>query len=211
MEEIRDMDARSPLVSNFIEAARAVFSSAKMDDATMSALGKVFGSIPSGLPLSPAGRELFPVAAMAEPLLVELEQQHERLGGLAKTLRPLLPHIGWRRRQGGQNASENFMKAHATGMIIGPNGAENQDDVWIGLTIMGPNVRYPDHSHPPEEVYLALSSGEFRQGDNAWFDPGIGGVFHNPAGVVHGMRSSKSPMLALWFLPVTTNPSEDWL
>lgn len=99
------------------------------------------------------------------------------------------------------------MDGHATGMIIGPGGAEDREDVWIGMTIMGPNVRYPDHSHPPEEVYLALSNGAFRQGENEWFDPGIGGVFHNPPGIVHGMRSGDAPMLALWFLPILPAPT----
>ncbi|APG95506.1 dimethylsulfonioproprionate lyase family protein [Sinorhizobium americanum] len=201
------MHDRSPLVSAFVEAARSALSSATVDGATKSALAKVFGSISSGRPLSASRREMFPVCALVDPLLEELEGKDERLGDLAKTLRPLLSHLGWRRREGGPNASDNFMDGHATGMIIGPGGAEDRHDVWVGLTIMRPNVRYPDHSHPPEEVYLALSNGEFRQDEAEWFDPGIGGVFHSPPGIVHGMRSGEAPMLALWLLPIVPKPS----
>lgn len=196
------MDARSPLVSEFLQSVRAVFSATAMDAATTSALDKTFDAITSGRPLSSSHKEAFPVCGLVELLLEELERSDEYLAAVARTLRPLLPHIAWKRRQGSHNASENFMDGHATGMIIGPGGAEDRDDVWIGLTIMAPNVRYPDHAHPPEEVYLALSNGEFRQGDNEWFEPGIGGVFHNPPGIIHGMRSGEAPMLALWFLPL---------
>lgn len=102
-------EARSPLVSNFIEAARSVFSSARMDDPTGSVLGDVFKTISSGRrPISRAVREIFPVCALVEPLLDELERTDERLRNVAKALRPLLPHIGWKRRQTGKNASDNF-------------------------------------------------------------------------------------------------------
>ena len=65
---------------------------------------------------------------------------------------------------------------------------------------MAPNTRYPDHRHPPEEVYLVLSPGEWRQGDGAWHEPGPGGVVHNPPAIVHAMRSGDTPLLAIWCL-----------
>ena len=63
-----------------------------------------------------------------------------------------------------------------------------------------PEVRYPDHTHPPEELYLVLSDGDFRNAETEWTKPGIGGLFHNPPGIVHAMRSTDKPLLAVWML-----------
>jgi hypothetical protein len=65
---------------------------------------------------------------------------------------------------------------------------------------MAPKVRYPDHQHEPEEVYLVLSEGDFRQGEGAWFSPGIGGSFYNPPKIKHAMRSVARPLFAFWAL-----------
>ena len=68
------------------------------------------------------------------------------------------------------------------------------------LCLVAPGVRYPDHHHPPEEIYVVLTPGEWRQQDMPWHQPGPGGVVHNPPGIVHAMRAGAVPLLALWFL-----------
>ena len=70
----------------------------------------------------------------------------------------------------------------------------------VGLSLLAPGVRYPDHRHPPAELYYVLSEGEWRQEARPWHSPGIGGVVHNPPGVVHAMRSHAQPLLAVWLL-----------
>lgn len=85
-------------------------------------------------------------------------------------------------------------------MFVGPGGLERRTDVWIGVPLLAPEVRYPDHTHPPEETYLVLSAGQFRQEDGPWFEPGIGGSFYNPPGIVHAMRSNSEPLFAFWTL-----------
>jgi len=92
-------------------------------------------------------------------------------------------------------------------MIVGPNGIERRDDLLIGVSLLAPNVRYPDHTHPPEETYLVLSEGSFRQNDGAWFEPGIGGTFYNPPGIGHAMRSGEAPLFAVWLLCTGRPPS----
>lgn len=99
-------------------------------------------------------------------------------------------------------ASSNFRDGHANAMILGPGGLEDRNDLWLGVTLMAPHVRYPDHDHPPEETYLVLSHGEFKQADKDWFSPGIGGSFYNPPGIKHAMRSLDRPLLAFWALLV---------
>jgi quercetin dioxygenase-like cupin family protein len=89
-------------------------------------------------------------------------------------------------------------------MIVGPNGFEPRDDVWVGVSLLAPDVRYPDHNHAPEEVYLVLSEGKFRQDDKDWFEPGVGGSFYNRPNIKHAMASGDAPLFAIWCLaPVT--------
>lgn len=85
-------------------------------------------------------------------------------------------------------------------MVIGPSGLEDRSDVWLGATIMAPHVRYFDHAHAPEEVYLASSEGEFQHGDSGWFHPGLGGTFYNEPRIRHAMRALDKPLLAFWLL-----------
>lgn len=88
-------------------------------------------------------------------------------------------------------------------MILGPAGLENRTDVWLGVSLLAPHVRYTDHSHAPEETYLVLSDGQFQHGESAWLSPGVGGSSYNPPWVRHAMRSGTAPLLALWALWVT--------
>ncbi|MBB4519825.1 quercetin dioxygenase-like cupin family protein [Paraburkholderia fungorum] len=85
-------------------------------------------------------------------------------------------------------------------MICGPGGTESRHDVQLGFSVMAPHVRYPAHSHPPEDAYMLFTAGEFRQRGGDWFDPGIGGGIHNPPGSPHAMRSGAAPFLAVWCL-----------
>ena len=74
------------------------------------------------------------------------------------------------------------------------------------VSLLAPHVRYPDHNHRPEEVYLLLSPGRFQHGGSEWFEPGIGGTLYNRPDVTHAMASGDVPLLALWFL-WTGNPA----
>jgi quercetin dioxygenase-like cupin family protein len=86
-------------------------------------------------------------------------------------------------------------------MIVGPGGLEDRKDVWVGLSLLAPDVRYPDHQHAPEEIYLVLTDGQFRQGEGEWFTPGVGGTLYNKPNILHAMASSaNTPLLAVWCL-----------
>ena len=68
--------------------------------------------------------------------------------------------------------------------------------------MMAPHTVYPDHHHPPQEGYVVLSAGQWRQAQGPWQTPGIGGWVYNPPDIVHAMRSGDQPLLAIWCLPL---------
>jgi len=99
------------------------------------------------------------------------------------------------------------MDSHADAAIVGPepDALEQRSDVRVAISLMALGITYPDHRHLPEEVYIVLSEGEWRQESAPWRTPGIGGIVYNPHDIVHAMRSSRSSsLLAIWCLPVNT-------
>ena len=141
-----------------------------------------------------------PTCAVLDDAVAEACKTSNKAADVAMAFKVIEAQLTWTRRKGWENEDVTFAQGHANATIVGPGGLEPRDDVWIGVSLMAPHVRYPDHQHPPEEVYTVLSEGDWRQGDGDWFTPGIGGVVHNPPGIVHAMRSGEKPLLAIWCL-----------
>jgi quercetin dioxygenase-like cupin family protein len=120
---------------------------------------------------------------------------------LAQGLAGISDQLHWKRRLTADPADTAFWNGHANAMILGPGGLEDRGDIWVGVTLMAPGVRYADHDHPPEEVYLSLGPGEWWNAAMDWNDPGPTGFIYNPPGIAHAMRSGDAPFLALWYLP----------
>jgi quercetin dioxygenase-like cupin family protein len=118
----------------------------------------------------------------------------------AHSLLHITRQLAWAKRPGAERTGEPFASGHANATLIGKGGLEERSDVWIGVTLMAPNVPYPEHRHAPEEVYVVLSPGEWQQSRGDWHEPGVGGIVHNPPNVLHAMRSGATPLLSTWCL-----------
>jgi len=165
---------------------------------------RVFGSLSSSTGTSGA-IEPSRLPACDAPLATALGQlaaNPSPLPGLGAAFAALESGLHWYRRKNAEAVGQPFVDGHANAVLIGPDGIEQRDDVLVGVTVMAPQIVYPDHDHPPEEVYIALSPGEWWNAEMDWTEPGPGGVIYNPRGILHAMRSEAQPMLALWFLPI---------
>jgi len=63
---------------------------------------------------------------------------------------------------------------------------------------------YPKHSHEAEEMYIPLSSDQdvfWVKSDDAWVSRAVGRPIYQKSGMIHGMKTSLSPLLALsvWY------------
>ena len=121
---------------------------------------------------------------------------------LAEAFAALEPELAWVRRAGSEAHGETFHGGHANAWLVGPAGLERRSDVLVGTSLVAPGVRYIDHRHPPEEIYIVMSEGEWYREDRGWHTPGVGGIVYNPSDAVHAMRAGPEPLLALWLLPV---------
>jgi hypothetical protein len=145
-------------------------------------------------------RDRLAVEGWLGPALAEARRAGGMAEALANAFAAIEPDLAWGRRRGSEAGRDRFADHHANATIVGPGGLEAREDVWVGVSVMAPQIRYPDHAHPPEEVYLSLSDGEWRQEQRPWHRPGIGGLVHNPPNVLHAMRSGPRPLLAIWWL-----------
>jgi quercetin dioxygenase-like cupin family protein len=154
---------------------------------------------PSAQAEQPEAAQL-PVCSYLPEALEQARRHSGPVGALADAFAVIAPQLDWKVRAGADRQGEPFRNRHANATIIGLEGLEIRRDVRIGVSLLAPNTQYPDHRHPPEEIYVVLSGGEWRQASNPWHEPGIGGLVHNPPNVVHAMRSTGRALLALWFL-----------
>lgn len=144
--------------------------------------------------------EALPACSFLSDALQNARQRPGSVAKLADAFEPLAEDLCWERRPNADTGPDGFFDGHANALLAGPRGLERRDDVVVGVSLMAPSVRYPNHQHPPEEFYVVLSPGQWRHGDGPWYEPGPGGVVYHPPDMLHAMRSGDSPLLALWFL-----------
>ena len=82
------------------------------------------------------------------------------------------------------------------------NDVRDLGSLTCGLMLLAPNAVYPEHSHPPQEIYLPIAGGgSWRYGGQANFrvlaDDAL--VYNNP-GDVHSVVADDEPLLALYIL-----------
>ncbi|TKT78259.1 dimethylsulfonioproprionate lyase family protein [Aquamicrobium sp. LC103] len=198
------LNTRPIALQAFLDGARRSYLAADPDARTRACVDRVFDALETVHP--PSGKPVERVAASR--FLEDALEPARRTGGdlatLADRIRDLDPLLRWRVRSAGEpTASASYAQGHANAMIVGPGALEDRPDIWVGLSLLAPDVRYPDHRHPPEEAYLVLTNGQFKHGGGDWFTPGVGGTLYNEPDMIHAMRSTTSdPLLALWCLPI---------
>ncbi|MEK1853213.1 MAG: dimethylsulfoniopropionate lyase [Phyllobacterium sp.] len=194
------MTERNENLQVFVDAAFVAFDQFAQTPESRRSILQIFAALEHSGTARPGPGSRLPVCEYLDTAL-SVDVHQPSLKRLIEWFKGIEPQLEWRRRMTYDGtASENFLDGHANAMIVGPGGLEERKDIWLGVTLMAPHVRYPDHDHAPEEVYLVLSQGEFRQGEGDWFSPGIGGSFYNIPEIKHAMRSVNTPLFAFWTL-----------
>lgn len=195
-------NARPQALQAFLDAVRAGVEGASPDEETKACLARVFDALRSPVPVTESEPTKVPASILLDDALEPARRAGGEIENLAERISDLAPLLTWRRRAGeAPQASASFAEGHANAMVVGPGGLEDRADVWVGLSLLAPDVRYPDHRHSPEEIYFVLTDGRFRQGERDWFTPGVGGTFYNEPNILHAMASAPdAPLLAVWCL-----------
>ncbi|ODR92269.1 dimethylsulfonioproprionate lyase family protein [Sinorhizobium alkalisoli] len=160
--------------------------------------GKIFHTLMKPSSLYSAGGNILPAAEHLAETLAEATRLGGTIGAMADAILAIAPELRWYRSRSGPFASVNFARDHAHASIIGPGGIEDRDDVHIGLTVMGPYSRFPDHRRKFPTAYLPLSRVEVLSDDGDWTVADPGRAFFVEEGREFAMRCTGNPLLLLW-------------
>jgi Dimethlysulfonioproprionate lyase len=188
---------RDPKLQAFLDASAAALR-ASTSGAAAQAAGRVIDRWETSVGQIEGRATRLPVCEWVDKAMERQGWRDE----LARAFGAIEPMLEWKRRSSASPEDAAFWNGHSNAMILGPGGLEARNDLWVGVTVMAPGVRYVDHDHPPEEVYLSLAPGEWWNAEMDWTDPGPTGAIYNPPGIAHAMRSGTGPFLALWYLPL---------
>lgn len=195
------MSARNPLLQEFLSSVAEAFNAIAVGPEAAGAIGRIQGALQASGRAGTDTAMRLQVCQHLDGALATARAASPSLARVADAFAALEPLLRWTRRSAsGPFASDNWPEGHANATIVGPGGLEDREDLVIGVSLLAPQVRYPDHNHSPEEVYLVLSPGRFQHGESDWFEPGIGGALYNEPNIKHAMASGDAPLLALWYL-----------
>jgi hypothetical protein len=154
--------ARSDALQQFVNATLIAFNRFAADPRSRSSMERLSLLLEIVAPERQDAGSRLPVCTLLDEAL-DLKTGQTELANLIESFRVIEPRLRWdTKSRPDKSASPNFAEGHANGMILGPGGIEERKDLWLGVTLMAPNVRYPDHHHSPEETYLVISQGEFK-------------------------------------------------
>lgn len=189
-------------LTNFYQAAKqAALANSPPGSPAEIATMRIFSALetPTSLALGTPS-ENSPAYAHLSDALDEATTHCSSIRDLSHALRALAPLLSWQRRPNAQSQGKHFYDGHANATIVGPAGIEPRSDAVIGVSLVAPNVWYPEHNHPPEEIYVVMSEGDWYREEKGWYTPGMGAVVYHQPWVTHAMRSSGKPLLAVWCL-----------
>jgi quercetin dioxygenase-like cupin family protein len=193
---------RSPDLQSFLAMAEAAIRQRSgVDGPVRVASDRIFAALKTPSVQGPrSGAARLPVCRHLGAALESLSPQAGPVRALADAFAVIEPQLSWKVRPGAEAHGEAFLRGHANTTIVGSEGLEIRGDVWIGASLLAPHTQYPNHRHPPEEIYVVMSDGQWRQANDPWHEPGSGGLVYNPPNIVHAMRSAERPLFAVWFL-----------
>ena len=195
---------RPEALARVLDAARD-FLAARVEAGTPpgDAARRIFDALagPAGV-IAPGDTPPRPPAHRYLSAALENARAAAEVAPIADAFAALEPELTWVWRPDSEAHGKTFHDGHANTWLVGPTGLERRSDVLVGASLLAPGIRYIDHRHPPEEIYIVMSGGEWFREDRGWHVPDIGGVVHNPSDAVHAMRAGPDPLLALWLLPV---------
>lgn len=98
------------------------------------------------------------------------------------------------------NVGLAFLDNYCHALLTGPDGPLRCASPLGAFVLFGPGTLYREHSHSPNEVYLALTGGgQWRVGRQPWRQLGAGQTIFIPSNAVHAISAGAGPLLTFSF------------
>lgn len=93
-----------------------------------------------------------------------------------------------------------FRRVYGYFDLISSEGPLRCDDIYMGMSLQGPDAFYPPHVHQAVETYVTIGgTGDWKRGAEPWINRPPGEFFLHTSGVRHATQSNEEPILALAF------------
>jgi len=119
---------------------------------------------------------------------------------LMETLRPVIGLTPWGTFYEKNDWSNPFIDNFACGELIGPAGYLPNQQVSLGLFIIGPDTLYSEHAHDSKEIYYVVSGGAEwaidREDNKRWAGPGE--IVYTSPHQRHSIQTGTQPLLAIY-------------
>ena len=93
----------------------------------------------------------------------------------------------------------DFLKSYGWTEFAGLRGPIPSQSTACGVLFLGPNTKYPLHSHQAEEVYVVLSGTAFwKMGSDDWAERRPLEVIHHESWTPHAMQTGAEPLIAMY-------------
>ncbi len=93
-----------------------------------------------------------------------------------------------------------FRSSYAYTTLIGPEAQLPCRELYMGISLQGPDIYYPPHAHRAVETYAIIGgTGDWKRGLEPWTSRPPGDLILHPSGIRHAMQSNAEPLLALGF------------
>ncbi|MGF1529027.1 MAG: dimethylsulfonioproprionate lyase family protein [Candidatus Competibacterales bacterium] len=193
-----DSTRLQPLMDALGAALQTAASANPAEAETLLAFANDLEALPQGLPFNP--RPSSPVRGLR--FLAEAAHLAQRAfpGPLTHGAREAAGWARWTEFYREDPWSAPFLDRFAMGEIVGPTGSWLCNDVIVGLFVFGPELDYPPHAHPAEEIYIPLNGApQFQVGVDASHRARLPGevILHRPD-VSHAIRTHAEPVFGLW-------------
>ena len=106
--------------------------------------------------------------------------------------------VHWRETYKGTNIGDYFMDRFGCYCIIGENAPFSSESLRLFMVYMPPNLYYPWHNHPAEEMYMVVSGGAtFKKKGCSDEVLSEGQVAFHTSNQPHAMETKEDPVLCL--------------
>ncbi len=133
---------------------------------------------------------------------VVLLKQHPSMQKIIEQLHNASDLVIWGHAPGytKETVGQKFLDNYCHALVTGPDGPLTCGFPLGAFVLFGPETFYKDHSHAPNEVYLAVTDGgEWRVGNSGWLPLRAGDTIFIPSNAVHAIRTKDSPVLTFSF------------
>lgn len=151
---------------------------------------------------------LFEVAREYQPkTLPVLKHFDDAIQRSPAASRQLLEHLYkfrdklfWGQTYSEEDFGADFLKSYGWTEFAGPRGPIPSEKTACGVLFLGPNTKYPLHSHQAEEIYVVLSgTALWKMGNNDWAERKPLDVVHHKSWIPHAMQTRPEPLIVMYF------------